>query len=52
MPRTPSESLKPLLDEAVTTVVKGAERLNRKWPELIITGFTPVAGVTYSLQFA
>ncbi|ERG64562.1 hypothetical protein L332_08895 [Agrococcus pavilionensis RW1] len=27
-----------LLDEAVTTVVKGAERLNRKWPELIITG--------------
>jgi formate/nitrite transporter FocA (FNT family) len=27
-----------LLDEAVTTVVKGGERLNRKWPELIITG--------------
>lgn len=27
-----------LLDEAVTTVVKGAERLNRKWPELVITG--------------
>ncbi len=28
-----------LLDEAVTTVVKGSERLNRKWPELIVTGF-------------
>lgn len=28
-----------LLDEAVTTVVKGGERLNRRWPELIITGF-------------
>lgn len=27
-----------LLDEAVTTVVKGSERLNRKWPELIVTG--------------
>lgn len=27
-----------LLDEAVSTVAEGAERLNRKWPELIITG--------------
>ncbi|WP_344880226.1 formate/nitrite transporter family protein [Zhihengliuella alba] len=28
-----------LLDEAVGTVVTGAERLNRRWPELIVTGF-------------
>lgn len=28
-----------LLDEAVDTVVEGAERLNRKWPELMVTGF-------------
>lgn len=28
-----------LLDEAVNTVVEGSERLNRKWPELIVTGF-------------
>ncbi|WP_375141899.1 formate/nitrite transporter family protein [Zhihengliuella sp.] len=28
-----------LLDEAVNTVVTGAERLNRRWPELIVTGF-------------
>ncbi|MBE9404598.1 formate/nitrite transporter family protein [Brachybacterium sp. Marseille-Q2903] len=27
-----------LLDEALDTVSEGAERLNRKWPELIITG--------------
>lgn len=27
-----------LLDEAVSTMAEGAERLNRKWPELIITG--------------
>jgi formate/nitrite transporter FocA (FNT family) len=28
-----------LLDEATTTVVEGSKRLNRKWPELIVTGF-------------
>ncbi|MDX2356223.1 formate/nitrite transporter family protein [Dietzia sp. PP-33] len=28
-----------LLEEAVDTVVEGAERLNRKWPELMVTGF-------------
>lgn len=28
-----------LVDEAATTVTEGAKRLNRKWPELIITGF-------------
>lgn len=28
-----------LLQEAVDTVVEGAERLNRKWPELMVTGF-------------
>lgn len=27
-----------LLDEAVSTVTEGAERLNRRWPELIVTG--------------
>ena len=28
-----------LVDEAATTVVEGSKRLNRKWPELIVTGF-------------
>lgn len=28
-----------LVEEATTTVVEGAKRLNRKWPELIVTGF-------------
>ncbi|GHD03903.1 formate/nitrite transporter family protein [Zhihengliuella salsuginis] len=28
-----------LLDEAVTTVAEGSARLNRRWPELIVTGF-------------
>ncbi|WP_338132519.1 formate/nitrite transporter family protein [Brevibacterium aurantiacum] len=28
-----------LVDEATATVVTGAKRLNRKWPELVVTGF-------------
>ena len=28
-----------LVDEATKTVVEGAKRLNRKWPELVVTGF-------------
>ena len=28
-----------LVDEATATVVTGAKRLNRKWPELLVTGF-------------
>lgn len=28
-----------LVDEATATVVAGAKRLNRKWPELVATGF-------------
>lgn len=28
-----------LVDEATSTVVEGAKRLNRKWPELVVTGF-------------
>lgn len=28
-----------LVDEATTTVVEGSKRLNRKWPELVVTGF-------------
>lgn len=28
-----------LVDEATATVVEGAKRLNRKWPELVVTGF-------------
>ena len=27
-----------LIDEAANTVSEGAKRLNRKWPELIVTG--------------
>src|SRR5699024_924799 len=27
-----------LVDEATATVTEGAKRLNRKWPELIVTG--------------